>query len=100
MGNEMDALLAILLLKPLLECFRVFSNPVKVPSVDLSLLPELKEVPSSFCAYLHKVSMPSWQSIFSTECSVVMSSSVHPLHLLNALLVELLRTLSDSGLPV
>jgi hypothetical protein len=56
----MDALLAILLLKPLLECFWVFSNPMKVPSVDLPSLLELKEFPSSSCAYLHKVSMPFW----------------------------------------
>jgi hypothetical protein len=36
MENEMDTLLAILLLKLLLEYFWVFNNPVKVPSVDLS----------------------------------------------------------------
>jgi hypothetical protein len=44
----MDALLAILLLKPLLECFWVFSNPVKVPSVDSFFTPRTQRVPFFF----------------------------------------------------
>jgi hypothetical protein len=35
MENEMDALLAILLLKPLLEYFWVFNNPMKIPQWTL-----------------------------------------------------------------
>jgi hypothetical protein len=53
--------------------------------------------PGSFVAYLHAYSMPSWQSISSTECSAVLSSSpMHPMHLLDAHLAELPRILSDS----
>jgi hypothetical protein len=54
MENEMDALLAILLLKPLLEYFWVFSNPVRGPSVDSSLHnTELKEFSSLLCLPAH-----------------------------------------------
>jgi hypothetical protein len=81
--------------QPLAESFWVFNNPEKVPSVDPSSLPELKEFFSS-CAYLHTVSMPTWQSFPFTERSTVLSSFVHSLHLLDALLAELYRTLNDS----
>jgi hypothetical protein len=47
MENEMDALLAILLLKPLLEYSWVFSNPVKVPSVGPLLTSRTQRVLSS-----------------------------------------------------
>jgi hypothetical protein len=49
-----------------------------------------------FCACLHTYSMPTWQSIFYTERSAVLSPFVHSLHLLDALLAELYRTLNDS----
>jgi hypothetical protein len=73
MENKMDAFLAILRLKrPLAESLWVFSNPVKVPSVDLSSLPELKEFSSPSCAYLHTFSTPFWRSLF---CYRTFSSS-------------------------
>jgi hypothetical protein len=64
MENEMDALLAILLLKPLLEYSWVFNNPVKVPSVGFSS--NFQNSKSSFfcCACLHTLSTPSWRSLF------------------------------------
>jgi hypothetical protein len=96
----MDALLAILLLKPLLECFWVFSNPVKVPSVDLSS--NFQNSKSSFlcCACLHTFSTPSWRSIFSsfTEHSTVLSSCAL-MHFARCPPGRALRILSDSGLP-
>jgi hypothetical protein len=59
--ENLDALLAILLLKqPIAESFRVFNNPAKI--LLWTLLQSLNSK-SSFCAYLHTYSMPSWQSI-------------------------------------
>jgi hypothetical protein len=40
--------------------------------------------------------MPTWQNIFYTEHPTILSPFVHSLHLLNALLAELYRTLNDS----
>jgi hypothetical protein len=72
MENGMDALQAILMLKPLLEYFWVFSNLVKIPQWTLLSAPELKEF-----------------SIFPCLSA----------HLLDALLVEylLLKMFSSSG---
>jgi hypothetical protein len=53
MDKYLDALLAILLLKKLLvECFRVFNNPVKMPQWTLPLITELKEFSSPLSAHL------------------------------------------------
>jgi hypothetical protein len=60
MENEMDALLAILLLKqPLVECFWVFRNPVKVPSVDTSFRTQNSKSSLHPCAHLHTFLTPS-----------------------------------------
>jgi hypothetical protein len=48
--ENIDAFLASCSSNLLAESFWVFSNPMKVPSVDLSSNPELKEF-SSPCAY-------------------------------------------------
>jgi hypothetical protein len=59
--GEIDALLAILLLKqPIVESFRVFSNPAKILQWILLLIIELREF--SPCTCLHTNSMTSWQS--------------------------------------
>jgi hypothetical protein len=58
----------------------VFSNPVKILQWILPSNTELKEFSSLLCLSAH-FSMPSWQSIFSTEHSTVLSVfSVHPMH--------------------
>ena len=64
MENEMDILLTILLLKPLLAYSWVFSNPVKVSLVGFSS--NFQNSKSSFfcCDFLHTLSMPSWWSLF------------------------------------
>jgi hypothetical protein len=87
-----DALLAILLLKqPLVESFRVFNNPTKIPQWILLQIPELKEffslVPT--CTLLN----PHLVECLFTELSVEFLSSVHSLHLLNAHLEELSKSL-------
>jgi hypothetical protein len=53
----------------------------------------------SFRAYLHTFSTPFWRSIFPQNAQQSWVSSVQPMHSLDALLAELLRILSDSGLP-
>ena len=99
MGNEMDALLAILLLKPLLECFWVFNNPVKVPSVDLSSNFQNSKSSFLYCACLHTFSTPSWRSIFSSfmEHSTVLSSCAL-MHFTRCPPGRALRILNDSSL--
>jgi hypothetical protein len=67
----------------------------------LSLLnTRTQRVLSSSVLCMHTDSMPSWKSIPSSERLAVLSPlSCASIHLLNALLAELLRILSDFGLP-
>jgi hypothetical protein len=53
MENELDALLAILLLKPHLEYFWVFSNPVEALQWTLPSHPELKGLSVLQCLSAH-----------------------------------------------
>jgi hypothetical protein len=90
--GEFDALLAILLLKqPLAESFRVFNNPVKIPQWILPSNSELKEFssPVPICTLLNA----HLAEYLLTEHPTVLSSSVHLMHLLNALLAELSESL-------
>jgi hypothetical protein len=90
--ENLDALLAILLLKqPLAESFRVFNNPVKIPQWILPQNTELKEFfsPVPICTLLNA----HLAEYLLTEHPTVLSSSVHSLHLLNALLAELSESL-------
>jgi hypothetical protein len=89
MENEMDALLAILLLKPLLEYFWVFNNPVKVPQWTLPSAPELKEFFPSPVPTAHRLDALLAEFLLFQKHSLVVGSPVHSLHLLNAHLAEL-----------
>jgi hypothetical protein len=85
--------LAILLLKPLLEYFWVFSNPVKVPSVDLSS--NFQNSKSSFpLCYLH-ASLDVLQTelirILDRILVFLNSQQSSSLHTLNTPLVEFLQ---------
>jgi hypothetical protein len=114
MENEMDALLAILLLKPLLEYFWVFNNPVKILQWTLPSQHRTQRVLFSLCLSAHFLdallaeyllhcspqntcSMPSNRIL--SDSGLLNSHRVpSSVHLLNAHLAELLRILSDSGL--
>jgi hypothetical protein len=85
----MDALLAILLLKPLLEYFWVFSNPVRIPQWILPLSFRTQRVLFSSVP-LHTFSTPSWRSLFALSQNT--QQFCLPVHLctsLNAHLAEL-----------
>jgi hypothetical protein len=62
MENVMPSWLSIFS-SPLAEPIRVFNNPVNITQWILPLNSRTQRVLSSY-AYLHTVSMPSWQSIF------------------------------------
>jgi hypothetical protein len=71
--RNMDALLAILLLKqPLAESFRVFSNPVKIPQWILPSNTELKEFSSLLCLSAHCLNAHLAEYLL-TERSTVLS---------------------------
>jgi hypothetical protein len=82
----MPSWLSFSLKQPLAECFRVFSNPVKIPQWILLQITELKEF-SSPVPVCTLYSMPTWQSIFSQNfSSFVLLCTYAPL---NAHLAEL-----------
>jgi hypothetical protein len=98
MENEMDALLAILLLKPLLEYFWVFSNPVEALQWTLPSQHRTQRVLSSSVPICTLPRRPPG-SIFSTEHSTVLGSFCAPFAPAQCPPGRALRILSDSGLP-
>jgi hypothetical protein len=89
-GEYLGALLAILLKKPLTESLWVFNNPVKIthgPFFDV----ENSKSSLLSCAFLHTFSTPPDGVSFPQNVQQFWVPSVYPLHLLNALLAELLQ---------
>jgi hypothetical protein len=76
MKNEMDALLAILLLKPLLEYFWVFNNPVKILPWTLPSNGRTQRVLCSPVPACTLSQCPPSRVFSSTECSAVLGSSL------------------------
>jgi hypothetical protein len=84
--------------QPLAECFWVFSNPVRIPQWILPLTFRTHRVLFS-CVVCTPSRCPPGGVSSPTERSTVLGSCAL-MHSLNALLAELLRISSDSGLSL
>jgi hypothetical protein len=84
--------------QPLAECLWVFSNPVRIPQWILPLTFRTQRVLFS-CAICTPSRRPPGGVFSPTERSTVLGSCAL-MHSLNALLAELLRIPSDSGLSL
>ena len=86
-----------LLKQPLAEPIKVFNNPVKIPQWILLLTSRTQRVLFFLCLPAHSLNAHLAKFPFHRTFNNSVIFSCAPMHLLDALLAELHRILSDSG---